>query len=236
MGPGALSLANRLLDGPQALLAVYDKTGIAQFAAKLIERGWGVIATQGTAEVLRSEGLEITSVQEFIVRAAVRRLIRLKGPDGEGLLTSGQIGAVVAGEGRVRLDHRLLTLHEIIHAGLLAPYTAEAAAELAELGLSYIDMACVDLYPLRQTIEAGRPPEEVVEATDIGGPALLSSGAKGEKFVLSQPEQRRDFIAFLEGQRDEASVMRYQRQLAREARKVVAEYFALLARYHSPWE
>ena len=47
---------------PRALLSVFDKTGITEFAKGLTKAGFELCSTGGTARLLRSEGLEVTDV------------------------------------------------------------------------------------------------------------------------------------------------------------------------------
>jgi len=48
----------------RALLSVYDKRGIADFAKGLAELGFELVSTSGTAEVLRKAGLKVRAVEE----------------------------------------------------------------------------------------------------------------------------------------------------------------------------
>ncbi|MCY4371313.1 MAG: bifunctional phosphoribosylaminoimidazolecarboxamide formyltransferase/IMP cyclohydrolase [bacterium] len=48
----------------KALLSVYDKTGIAEFANGLSCLGWELISSGGTADVLRAAGLSVTDVAD----------------------------------------------------------------------------------------------------------------------------------------------------------------------------
>lgn len=50
---------------PKAILSVYDKTGLAEFAAGLAELGWELIASGGTARALRECGLAVTEVADY---------------------------------------------------------------------------------------------------------------------------------------------------------------------------
>lgn len=47
---------------PMALLSVYDKTGLAEFAAGLAAAGWTFLASGGTARELAAAGIETTEV------------------------------------------------------------------------------------------------------------------------------------------------------------------------------
>src|SRR6185437_1045316 len=49
----------------RALLSVYDKTGLIDFARALAERDVALISTGGTAKVLREAGLAVTDVSEI---------------------------------------------------------------------------------------------------------------------------------------------------------------------------
>ena len=57
--------------------------------------------------------------------------------------------------GAAILGHRVVTLSREVHAGLLARPVPEDLAELDALGVPFIDLVCVDLYPL--TAEIGTP-------------------------------------------------------------------------------
>lgn len=49
----------------KALLSVYDKTGIVDFAKGLIDNGFEIISSGGTAKVLRDNGIEVDEVEDF---------------------------------------------------------------------------------------------------------------------------------------------------------------------------
>ena len=49
---------------PRALLSVWDKTGIVEFATSLIHLGFELISTGGTARKLKEAGLEVMSVSD----------------------------------------------------------------------------------------------------------------------------------------------------------------------------
>ena len=50
---------------PKALLSVYDKTGLVDFAAGLHKLGWELIASGGTARVLREADIPVTEVSDY---------------------------------------------------------------------------------------------------------------------------------------------------------------------------
>lgn len=140
---------------------------------------------------------------------------------GEGI-DSTDVATIVGGP---ILGHRVVTLSREIHAGLLA--RPEDEAELARLGVKRIDLVFVDLYPLAEEIAKPDATEEsIIEKTDIGGPTLLRSAAKGRRIVLSDPSQFADALAYIErGAEDK----KYLASLAAAAEKVASEYSTISA-------
>ena len=49
---------------PRALLSVYDKTGIVEFATSLSQLGFELVSTGGTARVLSQSGLDVIGVSD----------------------------------------------------------------------------------------------------------------------------------------------------------------------------
>lgn len=181
-----------------ALLSVYHKEGIVEFAQALVARDWDLLASGGTAKALLSANVPVRDIAKIV---------------GEPIL-----------------GHRVVTLSREIHAGLLARDIPEDVAELERLGLPRIDLVCVDLYPLAEEIakpESTRA--SVIEKTDIGGPTMLRSAAKGERFVICNPRDRIEFIAWLDaGCPDEGE---FKDCLAALAEATVAGYCLASSRY-----
>ena len=50
---------------PKAILSVYDKTGLVDFANGLVDLGWTLLASGGTAKLLREKGLSVTEVAGY---------------------------------------------------------------------------------------------------------------------------------------------------------------------------
>lgn len=181
-----------------ALLSVYDKTGIGGFAAGLHELGWNIISSGGTAEAVRKAGVPVADVAELVGGGAI-------------------------------LGHRVVTLSREIHSGLLADLNNEAdLAELESLGIPLIDLVAVDMYPLEEEINSpDATAESVREKTDIGGPTMLRAAAKGQRIVLSAPEQREVVLQWLkDGMPDEEA---FRAELAARAEYECARYIMLSA-------
>lgn len=143
----------------RALISVYDKTGIVDFARALVtEFGIEIISTGGTAALLKQEGIPVTLVEE------------------------------VTGFPEM-LDGRVKTLHPKIHAAILADRdNPEHMRQLAEQGIKPIDMVVVNLYPFEKTVaDPNCTLEQAIEMIDIGGPCMLRAAAKNHRHVLSVP-------------------------------------------------
>ena len=137
-----------------ALLSVSDKTGVADLARALHQQGVRLISTGGTAKLLAEAGLPVTEVAE------------------------------VTGFPEM-LDGRVKTLHPKVHGGLLGRRDLpEHVAALKLHGIDTIDLLVVNLYPFEATVaKEGCTLEDAIENIDIGGPAMVRSGAKNWKDV-----------------------------------------------------
>ncbi len=134
----------------RALISVYDKSGVIEFAKSLTGSGYELISTGGTHHSLSQEGgLEVKQV------------------------------SVVTGSPEI-LDGRVKTLHPVIHAGLLARRDSpEHQAELAKHQITPIDLVAVNLYPFVATVsKPGVTLDDALENIDIGGPTMLRAAAK----------------------------------------------------------
>jgi phosphoribosylaminoimidazolecarboxamide formyltransferase/IMP cyclohydrolase len=50
---------------PTAILSVHNKTGLVDFAKGLAGLGWSLLASGGTAKLLRENGIEVTEVAKY---------------------------------------------------------------------------------------------------------------------------------------------------------------------------
>ena len=134
----------------RALISVYDKTGVVDFASRLSAAGYELVSTGGTHRTLTEEG-----------GLSVRQV------------------ADVTGSPEI-LDGRVKTLHPVIHGGLLARRESqEQMAELSAHGIETIDLVAVNLYPFVETISKPDVTlEDALENIDIGGPTMLRAAAK----------------------------------------------------------
>ena len=187
---------------PIALLSVYDKAGIEEFAKNLVELGWDLYASGGTAKAVSDAGIEVKDVSELIGGTSI-------------------------------LGHRVVTLSREISAGLLADKdSANDLEEMQKLRLPIIDLVCVDLYPLEDAIaKPGATKQDVITQTDIGGPTMLRSAAKGHRIVVSNAKQRQEVIDWLKI--DRPNETEFLDKLAAAAEYEVARYVLASAKYLS---
>ena len=137
-----------------ALISVSDKAGVLEFARELNALGIKLLSTGGTAKLLADAGLPVIEIANHTGFPEM-------------------------------LDGRVKTLHPTIHGGLLARRDRPAhMAALAARGITTIDLLVVNLYPFEATVaKPGCTLEDAIENIDIGGPAMVRSGAKNWKDV-----------------------------------------------------
>lgn len=162
-----------------ALISVFDKNGIVEFAEGLAELNWHIYASGGTAQKLRDAGVDVTDIADLVG------------------------GQAILGHRVVTLSR------EVYAGILADKTKTEDIDELKRLNIPTIDLVCVDMYPLEEEIaKSDATVHDVIEKTDIGGPTLLRAAAKGRRVVLSAADQRQDVLAWLNaGKPDEADFL-----------------------------
>lgn len=128
------------------------------------------------------------------------------------------------------MDGRVKTLHPGIHGGLLARNSAEHMAQLAEHGITPIDLLVVNLYPFRETAaRPGASDAEIIENIDIGGPAMIRAAAKTHERVLVVVDPA-DYDSVLAALTD-GSIDELRLPLARKAFAHTAAYDSAIVRW-----
>ena len=183
----------------RALLSVADKAGIVDFAKGLVDVGFTILSTGGTARKLAEAGVEVTPVERVT---------------GFPEMMDGRVKTLHPNVHGGILGRRALESH---------------MNEMADAGIEPIDLVCVSYYPFEATIaREGVTREEAVEQIDIGGPAMVRSSAKNHEDVLvvTAPDQYGEVLAAL---RDDRVTVALRRRLAREAFARTAAYDAAIA-------
>lgn len=188
----------------RALVSVSDKTGIVDFCRELSNLGVEIISTGGTSSLLSKEGIPVIGISD------------------------------VTGFPEI-MDGRVKTLHPAVHSGLLAVRdNEEHQKQMKDLGLDYIDLVVVNLYPFQETI--AKPDvsyEDAIENIDIGGPTMLRSAAKNHAFV-SVVVDANDYSQVLAEVREQGdTTLETRKQLAAKVFRHTASYDALISDYLS---
>lgn len=186
----------------KALISVSDKTNIVKLTRKLIKLGYQIISTGGTAKYLSEHNLKVTEVTEIT-----------NFPE--------------CFNGRVK------TLHPRIHGGLLARRGLEEDMEKAiDLQIPLLDLLVVNLYPFQETVKNQADNfEACIEKIDIGGPAMLRSGAKNfqDVAVITDIDDYSEII--LEIQQNGKISYHTRLKLASKVFAKTAFYDSLIAKY-----
>jgi len=184
---------------PTALISVFDKSGIVDFARELQFLGWSLVSTGGTARALGEAGLPVQDVASLT-------------------------GFPEMLDGRVKTLHPVV--HGGLLARRDLP---EHMAAIAEHGIATIDLVAVNLYPFRETAARhGATFEQVVEQIDIGGPSMLRSAAKNHAGVWALVDPA-DYERVLATIRDGIDNGALRRELAEKVYAHTAGYDAAIA-------
>jgi phosphoribosylaminoimidazolecarboxamide formyltransferase/IMP cyclohydrolase len=155
---------------PAALLSVYDKEGLVEFARGLVDLGWRLLASGGTARMLRAHELPVTEITDYTGTPEVLsgRVKTLHPAIHAGLL------ARPAAEDLQELEAQGWEPIDLVAVNL---YPFEKVAADPQAGL-----------------------EEIIENIDIGGVTLIRAAAKNHARVtlVSDPADYMPVLAELQ--------------------------------------
>ena len=188
----------------RALISVFDKTGIVDFAKSLDAMGWEIISTGGTSSKLKAEGINVMDISDLT-----------KFPE--------------CFDGRVKTLHPnveggILAIRDNEHH----------QKQMQELGIEPIDIVVCNLYPFKETIlREGVSHEEIIENIDIGGPTMIRAAAKNYNFVsvITDPEDYSLVIDEIKANGDTS--LATKEMLAAKVFIHTSHYDALIAEYFS---
>jgi phosphoribosylaminoimidazolecarboxamide formyltransferase/IMP cyclohydrolase len=187
----------------RALISVYDKAGVAEFARGLAELGFELVSSGGTATALEEAGLTVTRVEELT-------------------------GFPELLDGRVKTLHP--RVHAGI---LARRDRSDDLAAVEEHGIEPFDLVCVNLYPFELAVDRPELDEAgLIEMIDVGGPALLRAAAKNfaSVTVVVRPQ---DYGTVLDELRADSgrTTLELRRHLAATAFARSAGYDAAITRW-----
>lgn len=138
----------------RAILSVYNKEGIVDFAKGLQSMGIEILSTGGTNALLMEKGVPATEIAQYT-------------------------GFPEMLDGRVKTLHPRIYGGILGKRG-----NTEHEKEMKNAGISPIDLVVVNLYPFKETIaKPDVTLEQAIENIDIGGPTMLRAAAKNYKNV-----------------------------------------------------
>jgi phosphoribosylaminoimidazolecarboxamide formyltransferase/IMP cyclohydrolase len=183
----------------RALISVFDKAGIVEFAKRLAAARIEILSTGGTSKLLREGGVAVRDVSDFT-----------GWPEMLG--------------GRVKTLHP-----KVHGGLLFRRNHPEDQKQAAEHGIAPIDLVVVNLYPFEATAaKAGLTAEELIENIDIGGPTMLRSAAKNFESVtvVTDPADYERVAAELESSQETSLATRLE--LARKVFATTSRYDGMI--------
>lgn len=186
----------------RALVSAYDKQQVVPLVRALHEEfGVQIVASGGTARVLREVGVAVTDVASVV---------------GSGELLGG----------RVKTLHPALHAAILADRG-----NEEHMRDLRARGIEPIDLVVVTLYPFGKTISRPEHRlEDALEMIDIGGPALVRAAAKNWQWttVVVEPGDFERVLVVMREAGRAAVPADLRRALAARAFQTTARYDRLI--------
>ena len=188
-------------DVKRALISVYDKEGIVDFAKNLDSLGIEIISSGGTYKKLKSAGLNIIEASEYTDSPEVM-------------------------SGRVKTLHP--RVHGGI---LFRRENESDLKDLKTLGGKPIDMVVVNLYPFKDVVsKPDCDMKTALENIDIGGPSMLRSAAKNWPSVLVVTDTN-DYEQVVNHLKNNDVTEDFRQSLSAKAFAVTSAYDAMIAGY-----
>lgn len=150
-----------------ALISVFDKTGIVEFARGLTQCGFDIIATGNTFRLLSENNIPVTEIKDFT-------------------------GFPEIFHGRVKTLHP-----KISGGILMRKDNSSDLEEARANNILPIEIVCVNLYPFKEVSKnPDADIDTLIENIDIGGPTMIRAAAKNHKFVsvITDPKQYAPFL------------------------------------------
>jgi phosphoribosylaminoimidazolecarboxamide formyltransferase/IMP cyclohydrolase len=192
----------------RALISVFNKSGLEEFARGLTDLGVQLISTGGTARLLKESGIPVTLVEEVT-------------------------GFPEMLDGRVKTMHP-----KLMGGILARRDVPEHMETIAKHGIEPIDMVVVSLYPFEEVASRrGVTDDVVIENIDIGGPSMIRAAAKnhGGVAVVTDNSDYDNLLAEMKENNGELS-FETCRELAAKAFHRTAHYDFVIANWFSESE
>lgn len=187
-----------------ALISVFHKDGIVEFAKELVELGWNIYASGGTAKHLGQSGVAVNDVASLVGGGAMlgHRVVTLSREIHAGLLSRD-----------IEED-----VNEL------------AKLSIPRFDLVCVDLYPLEA----EINNPNHTRESVVERTDIGGPTMIRSAVKGGRIVICDPRDRQRVIEYLKSETgSDSGSENIIRELGSKGEYIISKYCMTSARYLS---
>jgi len=182
-----------------AIISVTDKSGISELSKTLVEVGYKILSTGGTAKYLRENGIECIEVSDFT-------------------------GFPEMFDGRVKTLNP-----KIFAGILYRRDKEDDLLNAEKYSIENIDVVCVNLYPFEKVVQKSNfTREELIENIDIGGPSLIRAAAKNNRFV-SVLTNNLQYNSFIEELKSGVITQKTREKLAFEAYSLTAHYDTVIS-------
>lgn len=185
----------------RALISVFDKDGVLDFAKFLVSKDVEIVSTGGTYRYLKENGIDVIEINEVTNFPEML-------------------------DGRVKTLHPLV--HAGI---LAIRNNKEHMETLKSRDIHTIDYVVVNLYPFFEKVKEDLTFEEKVEFIDIGGPTMLRAAAKNfqDVVVISNKDDYKVVMEEIEAN-GEAS-LKTKKKLAGKVFNLMSAYDAAIANF-----
>jgi len=188
----------------RAIISVFDKDGIIEFARVLVDEfNIEILSTGGTGKLLEENNIKYIKISEYT-----------KSPE--------------------MFDGRVKTLHPKIEGGILYRRNLKKHIKDAETyDIPSIDMVVCNLYQFKEAIsKPDITLNEALEMIDIGGPTMIRAAAKNYHDVVVIPSSKHYNQIIEELRKNNGEVTDNTRALlAQEVFLIMADYNVAIANY-----
>lgn len=185
----------------RALISVFDKEGVLEFAKFLVSKDIEIISTGGTYKHLKENGVPVIEVNEVTNFPEML-------------------------DGRVKTLHPLI--HAGI---LAIRDNEEHMNILNERDIHPIDYVVVNLYPFFQKVREDLTFDEKVEFIDIGGPTMLRAAAKNFQDVAVISDTNDYKVVMDEIESEAAVTLKTKKRLAGKVFNLMSAYDAAISNF-----
>lgn len=186
----------------QALISVFDKTGIEELASEIMALRWEIVSTGGTFRRLKENRIPVKEVADLT-------------------------GFPECFDGRVKTLHP-----KIEGGILYRRDNSTDQKQATELNIPQIDLVVCNLYPFKQTLlNAESTHASIVENIDIGGPTMLRAAAKNYNHVTVITDPADYPLVIEELKANGTTSLKTREYLAAKVFNHTAHYDALIASY-----